>query len=112
MKRKRRQQENQKHPIRGIKTMKYLEVQYQIGSLTLFEQFLVVSIMNYLMNKRGIDVHCIRNHKSLVSVIFSESCKIAEAVKVQLPVFQRQEQELCTAVEHWILKHQQFARFM
>ena len=47
MKRKRRQQENQKHPIRGIKTMKYLdenEVQYQIGSLTLFQQLLVVQL--------------------------------------------------------------------
>ena len=58
------------------------------------------------------DIHCIRDQLLFVTIIFNEVNEIVKAVKVQLPVFQRQAQELSKAVEYYISKHESFAKYI
>lgn len=114
VKRNCRQQESQKHPIRGVKTIKYLEkceVDYYIGALTTFEKLLLLAIMHYLMDRHSMDFQCINDDQlTFLTVAFNGICDVAKSVKVQLPIFQRQAQELSHAVQYFISKQDNFAK--
>ena len=66
------QQESQKHPIRGVKNIKYLKkckVDYYIGALTTCEKLLLLAIMHYLMDRHSMDFQCINDDQLILRLL-------------------------------------------
>jgi hypothetical protein len=91
VRRKRRRQEAQHIPIRGIKASKYMDqakVKHVIGSPTDFERLLVLSILHYLLcGSRMCDEGSTCSQVELVSFIFHNILCLANLPCVDLPLF-------------------------
>lgn len=108
VRRKRRRQEAQHIPIRGIKTSKYMDeakVHYVIGSPTDFERLLVLSILHYLIcGTRSCDEESTSSQVELVSLIFHNILSLAKVLCVDLPLFQRSINEVLKMIKSYNFK--------
>ena len=75
------------------------KVEYSFGSPTDFERLVVLSILHFLVSDVGIcDQESTCNQMEVVSFIFHSILSLANALCVQLPLFQRSLDKVSTMI--------------